>query len=165
MASLSIQNRPEFAVLEMIVLNLVGYELDQLLARKSMSYEERWNDSSTWKMMLGEIVFAVIRLKCLQCWNCDRMPDGDPATWYAWHLDHLLHLWLKVKSCSYFAFTNVDIEKLIFEALKTRLGTYHHLNSWFHLILSYLTITIQSFLYTFMFSVCLLPRVWTYSQL
>ena len=135
MATLSIQNRPEFAVLEMIVLNLVEYKLDQLLAKKSMSYEDIWNDSSTWKMMLGEIVFAVIRLKCLQCWNCDRMPDGDPATWYAWHLDHLLHLWLKDKSCSTFA-NNGYIEKLIFEALKTRLGTYPIIYS-FDIIISY----------------------------
>ena len=128
MASLSIQNRPEFAVLEMIVLKLVEYELDQLLAKKSMSYEERWNDSSTWKIMLGDIVFAVIRLKCLQCWNCHRRPGGDPATWFAWHLDHLLHLWLKVKSCSAYAYHGI-IELLIFEALKTRLGTYRCLPS------------------------------------
>lgn len=95
--------------------------MEQLVVQKNKSYQDRW-ENGDWTVMLGEIVFNSMRILCLQCANCHRTTSGiDPAMLFGWHLDHLLAHWLKVKRCSAYPTTG-NINRLIFEALKTCLS-------------------------------------------
>ena len=116
----NMQSQPEYMVIEGLVFQLLGYTISQLVVQKNKSYRDRW-ENGDWTTMLGDIVFNSMRIMCLQCCNCHRTPGDDPADLFAWHLDHLLAHWLKVKHCSAYP-TAGNIDRLIFEALKTCLS-------------------------------------------
>ena len=116
----NMQSQPEYTVIEGLVFQLLGYTISQLVVQKNEPYRDRW-ENNDWKIMLAEIVFNAMPIMCLQCCNCHRTPGDDPADLFGWHLDHLLAHWLKVKSCSKYS-TAGNIDRLIFEALKTRLS-------------------------------------------
>ena len=115
------QSRPEYIVIERLIIQLLEYTMSELVVQKNDSYQDRW-ENDNWKRMLGEIVFNAMRILCLQCANCNRTTsDIDPAMLFGWHLDHLLVHWLKKDKCGNYS-KNGNINRLIFEALKTCLS-------------------------------------------
>lgn len=114
-------SKPGYDVIESLVVQLLSLSMELLVVKKNEPYRDRW-ENGDWKIMLGEIVFNAMRILCLQCCNCHRTTSGiDPAMLFGWHLDHLLQFWFKKDACSQYV-TDGNIDRLIFEALKTCLS-------------------------------------------